>query len=107
MSAWKSGVCVGAVRRMVLKPFKNRPVRNAFRLMPEATSHFLALSVTAGMDVSRCHWTSLDTYWNVLTSLSMPSLFARKTASFSAVSVLFMARGEFLVWIGVTDGWKR
>lgn len=49
--------------------------------------------------------THLETYWEVLTSLSMPSLLARKTKSFPAVSLLLLASlrigfvVEFKFWL--------
>ncbi|KAI3808893.1 hypothetical protein L1987_24856 [Smallanthus sonchifolius] len=73
-----------------LKPVRNLPYLKAFRLNPDATSHCLARWARFGLVVSRCQTRSFDTYWNVLTSLSMPSLFARKITSLSTLS--------FMVW---------
>lgn len=59
---------------------------NALRLRPDATSHFLNLSAASGRVASTCQQASLATYWNVFTSLSIPSLLAKNTTSLSTVS---------------------
>lgn len=89
-------------RLIALKPVRNRPLRKAFRLRPAATSHFLALVATWGCVLSTCQWTSFDTYWKVLTSLSMPSLFARKITSLSTVSFMVESCGRKkneIIWL--------
>lgn len=58
----------------------------ALRLRPDATSHFLNLSAASGLVASTCQHASLATYWNVFTSLSIPSLLAKNTTSLSTVS---------------------
>jgi len=74
--------------RRTLKPVRNLPVLKAFLLSPDATSHCLNLFEMSGLVASTCQFTSFDTYWNVFTSLSMPSLFARKITSLSTESFM-------------------
>jgi hypothetical protein len=55
-------------------------------MSPDAVSQLLERLANSGAEDSAPQCASLDTYWNVLTSLSMPSRFGRNTTSLSSMS---------------------
>lgn len=69
-------------------------MRKAFRLRPEESSHCLKRLAREGWEDCVWKWMSLEMYWKVLTSLSMPSRLARKMTSLSTVSVVMEEEGR-------------